>query len=58
MCRASRRSCAGSTRATALLKPDDFVPSPSATGLIRPLTMSVLRVALKQSRDWNAAGTR
>ena len=40
-----------------LLKPDDFVPLAERTGLIRPLTMSVLRVALKQSREWNAGGT-
>jgi diguanylate cyclase (GGDEF)-like protein len=39
-----------------LLKPDDFVPLAERTGLIRPLTMSVLRVALKQAREWHAAG--
>ncbi len=39
-----------------LLKPDEFVPLAERTGLIRPLTMSVLRIALKQAREWGKAG--
>ena len=39
-----------------MLPPDDFVPLAERTGLVRPLTAVVLRVALKQCRVWLDAG--
>ncbi|MGZ4663665.1 MAG: putative bifunctional diguanylate cyclase/phosphodiesterase [Frankiaceae bacterium] len=35
-----------------MLSPDDFVPLAERTGLMRPLTAVVLRVALAQCRKW------
>jgi EAL domain-containing protein (putative c-di-GMP-specific phosphodiesterase class I) len=35
-----------------MLSPDDFVPLAEQTGLMRPLTAVVLRVALAQCRKW------
>jgi len=39
-----------------LLPPDEFVPVAERSGLIRPLTMTVLRTALAACEDWRAAG--
>jgi diguanylate cyclase (GGDEF)-like protein len=39
-----------------MLSPDDFVPLAEQTGLVRPLTAVVLRVALRQCRQWLDAG--
>ena len=39
-----------------MLSPDDFVPLAEQTGLVRPLTAVVLRVALRQCREWLDAG--
>jgi diguanylate cyclase (GGDEF)-like protein len=36
--------------------PDEFVPLAEHTGLIRPMTLLVLRRALAQLRDWNDIG--
>ena len=35
-----------------LLYPDEFIPVAEQSGLIRPLTLEVLRLALRQCRDW------
>ena len=53
---ASRRWCAGTTRATGLLGPSEFVPIAEQTGLIAPLTRCVLDAALRQCRAWQDAG--
>ncbi|HYH27168.1 MAG TPA: EAL domain-containing protein [Actinomycetota bacterium] len=39
-----------------LMMPDEFVPLAEHTGLIRPLTLSVLAQALDQCRDWYDGG--
>jgi diguanylate cyclase (GGDEF)-like protein len=39
-----------------LLMPDVFIPLAEHTGLIRPLTRFVLTAALRQCREWQAAG--
>jgi diguanylate cyclase (GGDEF)-like protein len=39
-----------------LLPPDKFIPLAEQTGLIKPLTISVLRGALCQCREWQQAG--
>ncbi len=39
-----------------LLPPDDFIPLAEHTGLIRPLTWSVLRMAARACQRWRAAG--
>jgi len=39
-----------------LLPPDEFVPVAERSGLIRPLTMTVLRTALSACESWRAAG--
>ncbi len=39
-----------------LLLPDAFIPLAEHTGLIRPLTLHVLRAALAQRRAWQDAG--
>ena len=41
-----------------MLPPDDFVPLAERTGLMRPLTTVVLRVALAQCRKWLDLGCR
>ncbi len=40
-----------------LITPDDFVPTAEQTGLIRPLTLAVLREATERCAAWRAAGT-
>ncbi|CAN5724473.1 hypothetical protein BH24ACT26_BH24ACT26_19760 [soil metagenome] len=40
-----------------LIPPDKFIPIAENTGLIKPLTMHVLDVALAQCRAWNLEGT-
>ena len=39
-----------------LIPPDEFIPIAEDTGLIRPLTMTVLDQALKQGRSWKDHG--
>jgi diguanylate cyclase (GGDEF)-like protein len=39
-----------------LVQPDDFIPLAEQTGLIRPMTVEVLRTALRDCRSWHAAG--
>jgi diguanylate cyclase (GGDEF)-like protein len=39
-----------------LIPPSEFVPIAERTGLIKPLTRSVLASALAQCADWNASG--
>jgi diguanylate cyclase (GGDEF)-like protein len=39
-----------------LLSPDQFVPLAEHSGLIKPLTKCVLRLALRQCRTWRDAG--
>ena len=39
-----------------LIQPDDFIPLAEQTGLIRPMTLVVLRTALRDCRSWHAAG--
>ncbi len=39
-----------------LLPPDEFVPVAERSGLIRPLTMTVLRTALTACESWRAVG--
>ena len=39
-----------------LLPPDDFIPLAEHTGLIRPLTWSVLRMTVRACQRWRAAG--
>jgi diguanylate cyclase (GGDEF)-like protein len=39
-----------------LIPPSDFVPFAEHTGLIRPLTNHVLRLAVAQAREWQDAG--
>jgi len=43
-------------RRKGLIPPDDFIPLAEKTGLIGPLTRSVLQSVLHQQRDWRAAG--
>ncbi len=51
-CSASRRWCAGSTRERGLLPPLSSCPVAERTGLVHPLTESVLDLALAQARTW------
>lgn len=44
--------------AHGLLGPDAFVPAAERTGLVRPVTLHVLDVALTQCARWRAAGAR
>jgi diguanylate cyclase (GGDEF)-like protein/PAS domain S-box-containing protein len=39
-----------------LLGPDEFIPLAETTGLIRPLTLHVLRTALRECRGWLVDG--
>ena len=39
-----------------LIFPDDFVPIAEQNGLIRPLTRTVLKMALQQSTQWQQKG--
>ena len=39
-----------------LVQPDDFIPLAEQTGLIRPMTLWVLRTALRDCVRWRAAG--
>jgi diguanylate cyclase (GGDEF)-like protein len=39
-----------------LLKPDEFIPLAEHTGLIRPLTLEVIRGAVTQCASWRAEG--
>ena len=39
-----------------LLGPDQFIPVAEATGVIRGLTLHVLRLALTQNREWAEHG--
>ena len=39
-----------------LMQPDEFIPLAERTGLIKPLTLWVLRESLKQCAAWRAAG--
>jgi diguanylate cyclase (GGDEF)-like protein len=39
-----------------MLRPDEFIPLAERTGLIRPLTLWVLKEALRQSRAWRKQG--
>lgn len=39
-----------------MLGPGEFIPTAEATGLIRPLTLEVLDVALRQCSAWRRAG--
>jgi len=39
-----------------LIPPDEFIPLAERTGLIKPLTRHVLRNAVAQCGEWNAAG--
>ncbi len=39
-----------------LMYPDDFIPLAEQTGLIKTITLWVLRKALSQSRDWQQSG--
>jgi diguanylate cyclase (GGDEF)-like protein len=39
-----------------LLPPDDFIPLAEPTGLIAPLTLTVLSQALRQCHEWEDAG--
>ncbi len=39
-----------------LVQPDDFIPLAEQTGLIRPMTLWVLRTALHECVRWRAAG--
>lgn len=41
-----------------LVQPDDFIPLAEHTGLIGPLTMQVLKLALAQAKAWADAGCR
>ena len=41
-----------------LLQPDSFLPLAEETGVMRPLTSAVLRMALRQARIWWDAGMR
>jgi diguanylate cyclase (GGDEF)-like protein len=36
--------------------PDEFIPIAEQTGLIKPLTMLVTRMAARQCREWNESG--
>ena len=53
---ASRRSCAGRTRAVACSLPDGFIPLAEQTGMIRELTNWVLAKALSECAAWHRAG--
>jgi diguanylate cyclase len=39
-----------------LLMPDEFIPLAQHTGLIRPLTLSVIDIAMAQARSWRNQG--
>jgi diguanylate cyclase (GGDEF)-like protein len=39
-----------------LLMPDEFIPLAQHTGLIRPLTLSVIDIAMAQARTWRNQG--
>jgi diguanylate cyclase (GGDEF)-like protein len=39
-----------------LLMPDEFIPLAQHTGLIRPLTLSVIDIAMAQARTWRRQG--
>ena len=54
--RRSRRSCAGRTPSAGLLSPEEFIEPAEQTGVIRPLTMWVVREALDQAERWRADG--
>jgi EAL domain-containing protein (putative c-di-GMP-specific phosphodiesterase class I) len=41
-----------------LIMPDEFVPMAEHTGLITPLTKTVLNIALQQVADWRSQGHR
>jgi diguanylate cyclase (GGDEF)-like protein/PAS domain S-box-containing protein len=41
-----------------LMMPDDFIPLAEHTGLIRPLGLWVIDVALRQSKAWQRAGIK
>ena len=51
---ASRRSPAGARRPAASLEAEAFHRGRRATGLVGPLTLSVMEQALKEARDWPA----
>ena len=53
---APRRSSAGTTPGSAPLAPDQFIPAAEHTGVIRQLTIYVVRNALAQCRAWRDAG--
>lgn len=42
--------------AHGMISPDQFIPMAERTGLINPLTLWVLRTALRQLKDWRRAG--
>ncbi len=52
----SRRWFAGSIPTAAWFPPVDFIPLAEHTGLIGPLTMSVLNMALAQAKVWADGG--
>jgi diguanylate cyclase (GGDEF)-like protein len=39
-----------------LIMPDRFIPLAESTGLIKPLTLAILEMALQQGRAWQEAG--
>lgn len=41
---------------SAIIPPDEFIPMAERTGLIRPLTLWVLKEALSQCRAWHRSG--
>ena len=55
---ASRRSPAGPTRRSASIGPDEFVPLAEASGLMGPLTASVLRQSLTACKGWQRRAPR
>jgi diguanylate cyclase (GGDEF)-like protein len=40
-----------------LISPGEFVPMAESTGLIEPMTMEILKIALRQCKAWKEAGT-